>query len=195
MSKEKFTEIYKTNYWNSRESVSGRGSEVKVTSRIRTWLQDMLVKYDIKTMLDCPCGDYNWMKLVQFKPEFQYLGMDIVDELIINNNKNFSTPYCNFVVGDITKDWLPKTDVILVKDLFLHLSLEDCQKAIANIKKSGSKYLIASNAFHIQSNDDITTGGGWRPISLQIEPFNFKEPLESLDVLFTQMTLHKIDEL
>ena len=39
-------------------------------------------------MLDIPCGDFYWMKEVDLK-DIEYIGADIVDELIKKNNDKF----------------------------------------------------------------------------------------------------------
>ena len=61
---ETFTEIYKNKFWDSKESVSGRGSEIEQTKRIIIELPKLYDKFEIKSVLDIPCGDYHWMKYV-----------------------------------------------------------------------------------------------------------------------------------
>ena len=62
--KDRFAEIYKNNFWSSRESLSGEGSEVAQTELIRNWLIKNITKLNIKNFVDAACGDYNWMKIV-----------------------------------------------------------------------------------------------------------------------------------
>ena len=62
MVKETFTEIYTENLWASAESKSGTGSELRNTEVLRQELSVLLKKYKIQSMLDIPCGDFNWMK-------------------------------------------------------------------------------------------------------------------------------------
>ncbi|MDR1323847.1 MAG: class I SAM-dependent methyltransferase, partial [Candidatus Margulisbacteria bacterium] len=65
--------------WDSKESRSGGGSEVDATKTIRKTLPKLWKKYKIKTFLDVPCGDYNWMKEID-KSTITYIGGDIVQE-------------------------------------------------------------------------------------------------------------------
>ena len=57
---EKFSLIYKTNYWAWWKvgSKSGAGSNLNNTQKIRQSLPVILNKYNIKSILDLPCGDF-----------------------------------------------------------------------------------------------------------------------------------------
>ena len=46
----------------------------------------VLEKLEIKSFLDIPCGDYNWISTVD-KIGIQYIGRDIVAEIIESNKK------------------------------------------------------------------------------------------------------------
>lgn len=193
--KEKFTQIYKNNEWGNSESKSGGGSTIKKTEPMREWLLEMIDKYDICSMLDAPCGDFNWMRKMLFPQNFIYIGVDIVNELIINNQRKYGKPLKNFLIRDIIVEPLPRMDMILCKDLFLHLSFEDSRKVINNFKNSGAKYLIASNSFTHKENRDQKTGGAYRCINLQKEPFNFPEYIEWIDSKDTPMTLFEVSQI
>ena len=192
-AKEKFTQIYKNNEWADGESRSGGGSTVKRTADLRKWLLQMIEKYDIRSMLDCPCGDFNWMKEMVLPRNFIYIGADMVDEMVKNNQIKYGRSLRNFLIRDLTIDPLPRMDLILCKDLFLHLSFEDIWKVIINFKDSGARYFIVSNSYACKKNGDQKTGGTYRNINLQKEPFNFPNYLEVTDTKDTPMTLFKMD--
>ena len=69
----------------------------------------------IKTMLDSPCGDYYWMRNTKLDLG-SYLGADIVSDIVAKNQKNYGSKGIEFRKLDITKDQLPKADVILCRD-------------------------------------------------------------------------------
>lgn len=167
---ETFTEIYEKNLWNSTESVSGMGSELHYAKSISKELPVLLQKYGIESILDIPCGDWNWMKNVDLCGA-SYIGADIVKPLIEENKSKY--PNVDFRVLDITKDDLPKVDLVFVRDCFGHLTNENVHKALDNIKRSGSKYLLATSFTHYISNTDIEDGG-WKPINLMCNPFDLK---------------------
>jgi 2-polyprenyl-3-methyl-5-hydroxy-6-metoxy-1,4-benzoquinol methylase len=173
-TKEAFTYIYKNNLWASAESRSGEGSHIKTTKKLRDALPELWKKYSIKTFLDAPCGDYNWMKEIN-KDGIEYSGIDIVEELI-DNNKRYESKNVSFKTLDITTDELPRVDMILCKDCLQHLSFKNVHKVLNNFKKSGSKYLLATSYSLTKENKDIKNGG-YAPLNLFIEPFNLKEPL------------------
>jgi hypothetical protein len=158
-----FDDIYKTNFWGSDESVSGKGSELATTQKIRDEIPSLLRKYEIRNLLDIPCGDYNWQSHIKGIENFSYIGADIVNQLIIDNRVLF--PDVDFRVLDISKDKLPKVDLILVRDLLGHFSNVDVKHALKNIRASGATYLLATTFPDHENLHDITTGQ-WRPINL-----------------------------
>jgi hypothetical protein len=167
---ETFIEIYTKNGWGSQESLSGSGSELKNTVELRKELSILLLKYEIKSILDIPCGDFNWMKEVDLDG-IKYQGADIVESLIDHNKLQY--PKVNFTVMDITKDTLPNVDLVLTRDLFGHLSDDNIFSALKNIKLSGSKYLLATS-FTKWSNNPNIIDGGWKCINLMIKPYYLK---------------------
>lgn len=200
---EVFTKIYKTNNWKSPESISGRGSEIKQTESLIKDLGQLLYDLDIKSILDIPCGDFRWMQEIDLS-KIHYTGADIVEELIQKNKERHKTrSNVEFKVLDLTNDPLPKSDIIIVRDCFVHLSFTDIFKAIENIRSSGGKYLLATTFPEHRVNYNITTGE-WRTINLEEKPFNFHPPIFIINENCTEdngkyndksMALWKIDEI
>lgn len=178
-AKDKFTFIYESNFWAGDSSVSGEGSDDLQTAQIKIHLPKLLEQYNIKTMLDLPCGDFNWMKDVDLNLD-KYIGGDIVEEIVELNNQKYSNPDREFRVLNLIEDKLPKTDLLFCRDCLVHLSFEDIFKSIANIKKCGIKYLMTTTFPECQENKNITTGD-WRIINLELSPFNFPKPLYLLN--------------
>jgi len=176
-----FSKIYKTNYWSSEESVSGPGSTLQNTISVREGLVEIMATHRISTLLDVPCGDFNWMKEIDFS-RIKYVGMDIVPELISRNNLNFKNENRSFQVVDLVTEPLPKVDLIFCRDCLVHLSYEDAKSAIANMKRSGSTFLLTTT-FTKHSNRAIVTGN-WRPINLERFPFSFPKPILLLSEQF-----------
>ena len=170
--RETFTKIYEKNLWSSPESVSGGGSEMQNTKVIRNELPVLIQKFGIQSILDIPCGDWNWMKSVDLCGA-SYIGADIVEPLIGLNKANHQN--VDFRVLDITKDELPKVDLIFTRDCLGHLSNDNVLKAIRNCQESGAKYLLATSFTKFNHNNDITDGG-WKCINLMIDPF-FLNPI------------------
>ena len=168
--KKIFTEIYESNSWTSSESRSGLGSELLSTETIRKELPEVFKKFNIKSVLDIPCGDFNWMSNVDLK-EVHYIGADIVENMIEDNKNNFKD--YEFKVLDITEDDLPEVDLIFARDILGHFDYENIEKTIKNIIRSGSKYLLTTSFTKWEYNVEIKNGD-WRPINLMLKPFLFK---------------------
>jgi SAM-dependent methyltransferase len=176
-----FADIYKRGLFLGDESQSGPGSTVLVTAHLRRGLRAILTEFNVQSMLDVPCGDFTWMRYVDFD-KCQYIGADIVENMILDNSSKFGhVNNRTFIVLDITTDMIPMVDLVFCRDLLVHLSLNDARRAIRNVKESYSKYICITTFPGIGRNDDTLITGKWRPINLQIAPFNFPEPLRLLN--------------
>ncbi len=184
-TKEVFTEIYNSNHWKSSESISGPGSEIKQTESLINDLGKLLIDMNIVSVLDLPCGDFNWMQKVDLS-KIDYVGADIVEELIKRNTRNNKDKKnLKFIVLDLITDPLPKSDLIIVRDCLVHLSYKDINSAIKNIRSSGSKYLLTTTFTNYRPNHNIATGS-WRPLNLQEKPFNFSPPILIINENYTE---------
>ena len=175
-----FTEIYDDNHWASAESVSGHGSEAVQTESLIKDLNEFFKTKNIKSVLDIPCGDFNWMQRVDLS-NVKYIGADIVESLIKKNKQKFQeNENLQFQVLDLTSDDLPASDVIIVRDCLVHLSYENIEAAINNMKSSNSKYLLTTTFPNANNNHDIITGD-WRALNFEKAPFNFPKPILVID--------------
>lgn len=85
-------------------------------------------------VVDIGCGDFRIGKaLTDRLPELNYLGCDIVPELVAYNNKVYSNERIQFKALDAVCDPLPEADVCLVRQVFQHLSNTDIQSVLANM--------------------------------------------------------------
>jgi hypothetical protein len=174
-----FSNIFAARVWGDGETVSGPGSTLEYTAAFRDDLARLLRELGTRTLLDAPCGDFNWMGEVASGIE-RYLGADIVADLIRRNQLRHAHPARTFLHLDITSDELPRADVILCRDGLVHFSLADIHAALGCIKRSGSTYLLTTTFTGPRENEDIPTGY-WRPLNLERPPFNFPPPLRLID--------------
>ncbi len=179
--KRVFSYIYDSKHWWDGESFSGPGSSLSSTSTIRSLLPAILKAVGARTLLDAGCGDFNWMKelIVEFDLDL-YLGVDIVQEVIDENQKRYASEHIAFMNLDIVEDPLLNVDVIMCRDVLAHLSYEDINKVLRNFKKSGAKYLLASSYSLIRENNLEMMSGNFRSVNLCLSPFKFPEPLISV---------------
>ena len=174
-NKSIFENIYKFNVWEGEESRSGSGSSLSQTETIIKDLPELFEKYKIYSILDIPCGDFYWMKEVDLSKKY-YIGADIVDDLIKENRKKYSKLNLDFLIMDLIKDKLPKSDLIFTRDCLVHFSNEDIFLALKNIIRSESKYFLTTNFSSVFENINIATGQ-FRAINLLKEPFNLPKPI------------------
>lgn len=167
--KSLYTKIYLNNDWGGNESRSGKGSDVAKMQPVIKRLPDLIREYHIKSLLDAPCGDFNWMKEVPL--DIKYIGGDIVSELI-SANQSYGK---DFRVLDIVEDDLPYTDLMVCRDGLVHFPDEDIFRALSNFN---CKYLLMTT-FPEKNNK----GGpsSWRPLNFEIEPYNLGPPLELIN--------------
>jgi hypothetical protein len=173
-----FTKIHQENRWGDVESLSGPGSNLAHTEIIRKALPGMIDKLNCQTILDIPCGDFNWMRMIDINAA--YIGGDIVLDLIKKNEEQYGDYKRKFMHLDLTHDELPHAELILCRDCFVHLSNSDILRALVNIKKSKATYLLTTTFVTCMKNEDIPTGF-WRPLNLQLPPFEFPEPVLLID--------------
>lgn len=170
-----FRTIFAENRWHNAESRSGPGSTVASTARFRDRIPKLLRKLGAASLLDAPCGDFNWMRHVNLSP-VRYVGADIVPDLIAANRQRFASRTRTFLCLDISHDRLPRVDVILCRDCLVHMSFTDIAATFANFRRSGSTYLLTTHFTGPRDNLEIATGG-WRPLNLQRPPFDLPPPL------------------
>ncbi len=181
---EIFNEIYRANFWTDHQSVSGIGSSLEQTREIIRLLPGVLQQFGVRTLLDIPCGDFNWMQKVDLTG-IDYTGADIVEALIETNRRRYAGNGVRFIHFDLLQNKMDAFDLVFCRDCLVHLSFEDIGRALENIRKSNSGYLLTTTFTRQAANTDIHTGG-WRPLNLQAPPFNFPEPIHLLDEKCTE---------
>ena len=78
-NKNIFDQIYRKKYWQTNNlSVSGSGSNENYTRKYSYQLIQILNKFNIKSIFDLPCGDFEWMiKILKQNKKINYIGGDI----------------------------------------------------------------------------------------------------------------------
>jgi hypothetical protein len=114
------------------------------------------------------------MRLILKQININYIGGDIVLPLIEAHQSRFKDAQTNFIHIDLTKDELPKADLMICRDCFFHLSYQDTKLVLQNFINSRSQYLLTTPYINLKdfNNRDIKTGD-FRLIDLFSEPYNF----------------------
>jgi 2-polyprenyl-3-methyl-5-hydroxy-6-metoxy-1,4-benzoquinol methylase len=187
VKKQVFTSIYKSNHWVQKDetisknsiSVSGHGSNVNTNQffNLKKIFTKIIDDKNINSVLDMPCGDFLWFYEIIKHKNINYSGVDIVEELIEANKEKYQNKNFDFINDDIVNfNTNKKFDLILIRDLFIHIQNSDIKKIIQNIKKMDFRY-VALNSYNNNVNYDVIVGKH-RKVNLLIEPFNLVKPLE-----------------
>ncbi|MBR0689295.1 class I SAM-dependent methyltransferase [Bradyrhizobium manausense] len=176
----RFERIERTNLWGAATSVSGLGSENRATAAIREALPGLLQRLGARSLLDAPCGDAGWIG--SMKAGVEYTGIDIVPSLIAANTARAARGEVRgrFLVADVTRDPLPRCDVILCRDCLVHLSFQNIVRAIARFRASGAQFLLATTFPEWDDNRDCEDGD-WRALNMTMPPFNWPSPRELIN--------------
>jgi len=174
-----FTNIYSTNSWGSPESFSGHGSELTSTETIRSNLPQLIEQYDIKSVFDAGCGDWNWFRHVNI--DIEYTGADIVKLLVQTLTQKYQKPNVRFINTDVVDTKFDCYDLVIARDILFHLSYRDISSFLNNFVESKSKFLLTTHSGNY-TNIDIETGS-WRYINLFAEPFCLGTPIHTFDDL------------
>lgn len=179
-----FSRIYASNSWDGKQSISGPGSDLEQTKTIIAELPALFAKFEVRSVLDIPCGDFHWMRHVPMG-SIGYVGADIVPALVQQNTSRYQSEHVHFVTLDLIKDRLPSVDLILCRDCLVHLSFKDLWAALQNICDSGATFLLATTFTKRLHNADIATGH-WRRLNLRAAPIGLPAPLDVVNERCTE---------
>jgi len=177
---QRFQRIHDTNLWGAPQSASGLGSELNATAVLRTELPRLLKKLGAASLLDAPCGDAGWINRAGLG--VRYVGVDIVPALVEGLQARAAAGKISgeYGLADITTDELPRCDAVLCRDCLVHLSFANIARAVANFRRSGAAWLIATTFPEWRTNAECEDGD-WRALNFERAPFEWGPPVELLN--------------
>lgn len=113
--------------WRESETPCGSGSTIRNSAHIRALLPVLCWFYQIESIVDAGAGDLHWARLIDH-PNYQ--GFDLYPR------------HPSVTQHDITKQVLPKADLIICRHVLNHLSVRMSTDALRLFGESGSKYLL-----------------------------------------------------
>lgn len=170
-----FSHIYQNRYWGDRESVSGPGSSVSQTEPIRKALPELIARHRIGSMIDAPCGDLHWMKLILDQMGIRYIGGDIVPQVVEIARANNTYSDATFVDFDIIESDFPDVDLWLCRDVLFHFAYQDIKRALVNFGRSKIPYVLVTSHIGDDVNNRSIVTGDFRQLNLFKAPFQLRE--------------------
>jgi len=170
--------VFSAKSWagDGRAPRSGPGSSLQRTARLRTALPGLFARYGITRFVDAPCGDWTWMSHVDLSG-VDYIGADIVPEIVASNASVHSHDGVRFEVLDITSSPLPASDLFMCRDCLFHLKFWLRWAFFENFAASDGRYLMTT-IDHVHRNRRLRRNGDFYRFDPRLAPFNLPEPLE-----------------
>lgn len=105
-----------------------------------------------------------------------YIGLDIVEDLITNNLNRYGNTHRKFISMDIIRDELPISDLVLCRECLNHLSLQDATLAINNLIISTNKLLAVTHYPNLTLNTEQPASFRYRQLNFTLNPFYLRQP-------------------
>jgi len=137
-------------------------------------------------VVDLGCGDFSvGRQLLEHVRAMNYVGCDIVPELIRVHAASVDDPRVSFRQLDIVTGELPEGDICLVRQVLQHLSNADIGRVLDKLAKYPAVYITEGYPLTLEGppNPDKLTGPGvrwdWRTgrgrgIELDLPPFDLR---------------------
>jgi SAM-dependent methyltransferase len=121
-----FETIYRTKAWGEAAGevyCSGAGSDREFAQPYADLVKELIANRGIRRVVDLGCGDFRVGRLICTPPaRFEYLGYDVVEELVAYNRARFCREGVDFQCGNMIEDELPDADLCLLRQVLQHLS-------------------------------------------------------------------------
>lgn len=183
---ELFHDIYEQGLWGRIDGQRYCSGDAALEQSSRGY-EDYVTQYlwrtpAIKTVVDIGCGDFQVAQriLARVGRPIRYVGCDIAANVIDHNTASYGElGAIEFVCMDATRDQPPDGDLVLVREVFQHLSNAHVQAVIANLRSRYDHAIVADcvTKRSARLNVDIASGDRRRTalrsgVYLEATPFN-----------------------
>jgi len=145
---ETFSRIYAAHAWGTDEQQgfnSGGGSRGAIADQYCSWLIAFIREKGFRSVVDLGCGDFYIGSRIAGETGIEYLGIDIVPEVIEHHARSFTRKGISFQCLDIVKDRLPRADFCMIRQVLQHLSNAEIVAILSNV----SQYPFALVSEHV----------------------------------------------
>lgn len=128
--------------WPGRGTVCGWGSQLEHTQEIREYLPRIIKSYGITSINDAGCGDLCWMQTLDFEG-VSYKGYDVCERHTWLALREVGW---DLSILDITSEDMRPADLVICRDVFIHLPNDMILKALDRFKRQ-HKFLLTTNFY------------------------------------------------
>lgn len=189
--------------WPGEDTICGWGSQMQHTKMVRTMLPRILKMANAKTMNDAGCGDLHWIKTLDLSG-IDYLGYDLYER---STWPALREQGWNLQTADMVNEDLRPADLIMCRDVFIHLPNHMILDAMDRFKRT-AKFLFTTN--FLSPKDDAPaedkiyqftnfdragkTQMKHSKLDLRLAPFNLGNPLTMIaeDYPYKNMSLWRL---
>ena len=186
---EVFSETYARGRWGGRpgEFYSGSGSDERNIGRYCALIVETAARLPGRpTIVDLGCGDFRVGRRIA-SPNVDYVGVDVVPELVARNQTLFGSDRVRFLCADIASDALPEGDICLLREVLQHLSNGQILRVLEQVRQYERVFITEHTADDPRAvpNLDKPHGATVRAVEgsalfLDREPFNVEGLVEVL---------------
>ncbi len=145
------------------EAASGAPS-ARPSPQLQSEVIALLHRFHVRRLVEVECSDFAWMQEIASHLEL-YTGVDRDFDVILRDRIEHAGPRRRFLVRDVSRDPVPRADIVLCRNVLDRLADVDLHRAIAAILRSGARYLLATAV-----GDDAERPGRLHPTALASIP-------------------------
>ncbi len=169
------TEIYNTWAWTAT---------ITTPAQLCTQLPSAFQELEIKSILDCGCGDGNppWILTLDLSgiSGLSYLGADIVEPLVAKLQAQYTTPTVKFQKMNILRDPPETADLWFARDFCCLYQKPEIMLFFQKFLESKSPFLAITSVDTDRTYQKYATGS-WIQLNVQKAPLYMPEPLMELE--------------
>jgi hypothetical protein len=167
-----FDEIYMQKRWGNgtTEPLSGRGSMAFNSIPMIEWILDL----GPDSICDIGCGDQEWIRsqpdMNELVRKTKYVGIDVSRFVLGGLTLLSSPPLGPCILADASlPGFYADAELIVCKDVCMHLSDERVEQLLHNISQSHYQYLILNTDAWVTERPPMNSAC-WSPVNLERFP-------------------------
>ena len=135
MSREDaFSDIYSRKAWGDGLSLSGPGSDPLISAPYVAYVEQLIGGEGVTSVVDLGHGDWQMWPADAFS-RVTYTGLEVVPQVSKLVREQFGRPGRNFLEGDVVSASWPIADLVLCKDVLMHLPNADAAQILGKMAK------------------------------------------------------------